>query len=450
MQSESQALDLIERALAAAGADEADAALVATDRNISRFANSNLHQNMSETAAELTLRVVIGGATGVASTTLFDDDEIARTAELAREAARHARPLPSFKGLYRGNGRPLLQKLDTFDEATASIAPAAKASELRDMFDRGRARGIEFAGAYSTAVIGVGCGNTHGVRRYCRVSSADATVIAVNGARSGYATRCARKASTVDVTSLGEEASQKATLHADRVVAFEPGTYDVILEAAAIAEVLDWLNMIAFSGQAYEDGSSFFVGNVGSRLLSEELTVADDATDETFLPFPFDLEGMPKHRVELIDGGTIRTPVVDKAWSDRLGLPPTANAWHLGAPDHGSAFHLSVSPGDASRESLIESTERGIWVTRFNYVNGLLEPKSAMMTGMTRDGTFLIRDGRVAGRLPNLRWTQSIVEALANVTGLSRDRRAVSTWYNPFGGTIAPVMRIRGWNFTAG
>ncbi|HEX6179050.1 MAG TPA: TldD/PmbA family protein [Thermoanaerobaculia bacterium] len=448
MQSESQALGIIERALAASGADEADAALVATDRNISRFANSNLHQNMSESAAELTLRVVIGGATGVASTTVFDDEEIARIAELAREAARHARPLPSFQGLYSGSDG--IPSLDTFDEATAAIAPAAKASELRDMFDGGRPRGIEFAGVYSTAAIAVACGNTHGLRRYCRVSSADATVIALNGAHSGYATRCARKASEVNVTALGDEASQKATLASDRVASFEPGAYDVILEAAAIGEVLDWLNMITFSGQAYEDGSSFFVGKVGSKMLSDELTIADDATDETFLPFPFDLEGMPKRRVDLIEHGTIRTPVVDKAWSDRLGLPATANAWHLGSPDHGAAFHLSVAPGEYSQESLIESTERGIWVTRFNYVNGLLEPKTALMTGTTRDGTFLIRDGRVAGRLPNLRWTQSIVEALAKVTGLTRDRRAVSTWYNPFGGTVAPVMRIRGWNFTAG
>ena len=99
---------------------------------------------------------------------------------------------------------------------------------------------------------------------------------------------------------------------------------------------------------------------------------------------------------------------------------------------------------------MIRSTERGVWVTRFNYVNGLLEPRTALMTGTTRDGTFLIRDGQIAGRLPNLRWTQSIVEAFANIAGLTAERRAVGTWYNPFGGTIAPTLKIRGWNFTAG
>jgi PmbA protein len=104
--------------------------------------------------------------------------------------------------------------------------------------------------------------------------------------------------------------------------------------------------------------------------------------------------------------------------------------------------------GDATREELIASTRLGIWVTRFNYVNGLLEPRSALMTGTTRDGTFLIRDGKVVSRLPNLRWTQSMVEAFSNVEGLTRERRRIGTWFNPVGGTIAPTVKIRGWKFT--
>jgi predicted Zn-dependent protease len=107
-----------------------------------------------------------------------------------------------------------------------------------------------------------------------------------------------------------------------------------------------------------------------------------------------------------------------------------------------------MAGGGATREEMIASTKLGIWVTRFNYVNGLLEPRTALMTGTTRDGTFLIRDGEVAGRLPNLRWTQSMVEAFSSIESLSRERRIVGTWYNSFGGTIAPVAKIRGWNIT--
>lgn len=446
MRSESESFDVVEAALDAAGVPEADAVLVSTDRNISRFANSNLHQNMSEVTAELTLRVVVEGAIGVATTTVLDREEIGRIAALAREAARHSNPLPNFKGLYCDNTPAPV--LNTFDAATAAIAPAAKASELRDMFDAGRGSAIQFAGAYTTGAMAVATANTHGVRRFCQATSADATVIALHAGGSGYASRCARSAKEVDIGALGQEATAKATLRSGRTSDLQPGAYDVILEPAAIAEVLDWMNMIAFSGQSFEDGSSFFVGHMDELMFDPSITVADDAVDESFLPFPFDMEGLPKRRVPLIERGVIRTPVVDKTYSDRLGIPPTANAWHLGSPDHGSAFHLSMEGGNASRQELIASTKRGIWVTRFNYVNGLLEPRIALMTGTTRDGTFLVENGEIVARLPNLRWTQSMVEAFASVEGLTAERRRIGTWYNAFGGTVAPTVKIRGWNVT--
>jgi len=444
MRSQADSFDVIARALDAANADEADALFVSTDQNITRFANSNVHQNMSEVSAELTLRVIVDNAVGVAATTVFDADEIARTAALAREAARHGDPLQNFSGLYRdGDPTPALH---TFHERVASIPPSDKARALRTMFDRGRQNGLTFAGAYATGASSYACGNTHGVRRYCTTTAAGASVIAIGGSASGYAATIARDG--LDVVALGDEAIEKAALHAGSETTLAPGAYDVILEPAAIGEVLEWLDMIAFTGSSFEDGSSFFVGNIGKRVLGPNLTIADDAADDDFLPFPFDFEGLPKRRVALVEQGVIRTPVLDKTYADRLGLAPTANGWSLGGADHGHALHLSIDGGDATREQLIASTRNGIWVTRFNYVNGLLEPKTALMTGTTRDGTFLIRDGEVVARLPNLRWTQSIVEAFSRIEGLSRERRRVSTWYNDVGGMCLPVMKISGWNFT--
>jgi predicted Zn-dependent protease len=435
---------ILEQALAAAGA-EADALLTSTDQNISRFANSNLHQNMSELSAELTLRVIVDGAMGVASTTQLDAEEIARTAELAREAAKHADPLQNFTGLYKPDAAaaPLLH---TFHDDVASIAPADKARALRTMFDRGRERGVHFAGSFATSATSVACGNTHGVRRYCTMTASEATVIAIRGCESGYATAISR--GLIDMAALGDEATFKATLVEEAFEDLEPGRFDVILEPPAIAEVIEWLNMIAFTGQSYDDGSSFFVGNLGKQLLGENCTISDDSLDESFMPFPFDLEGLPKRRVPLIERGTIVTPAVDKAYADRLALAPTATAWSLGGGDHGASLHTTIAAGEATREELIASMKLGIWVTRFNYVNGLLEPKTALMTGTTRDGTFLIRDGKVVARLPNLRWTQSMVEAFANIEALTAERRAVGAWFNAFGGTLAPVMKIRGWHVT--
>jgi len=433
--------DVIDRALEIAGGDEADANFISSDANITRFANSNIIQNMSEISAELTLRVVIDGATGVASTTSFQREDIAEMAAVAREAARHSLPIRDFTGLYRG-GEPV-PDLPTLHRT--DITPAEKARALRTMFDRGREAGAHFAGSYGTGTSSVACGNSHGVRRECTFSVSEATVIAIRGDESGYATDISRRG--VDILALGAEATEKATLRSGVHEKLEGENYDAIIEPPAIAEVLDWMNMIAFSGQSYEDGSSFFVDHLGKRVVGANFTLTDDAIDPEFLPFPFDMEGLPKRRVTLIENGIARTPVVDKAYADRLGVPPTASGWALGSPDHGSALHLSVAAGATTRDDLIRSTKRGIWVTRFNYVNGFLEPKTAMMTGTTRDGTFLIRDGEVAARLPNLRWTQSMVEAFSRIDGLARERRRTGTWSNPFGGTIAPAMKIRDWHF---
>jgi len=446
MKDERSSFAILDDALRRAKADEADAVVASVDHNISRFANSTVHQNMSEVSAVLTLRVVVNGSIGVASTTSLDDAEIARTAELARDAARYSNPLPRFSGLYR-TADPL-PAVSTFDEATAALSAAQKATALRRMFDRGRERAVHFAGSYSTSIASVACANSHGVRRYAPFTAADATVIAIHASGSGYATGCARRAAEVDVEALGDEATLKATLRLDSPEDIDPGPFDVILEPPALAEVFEWMTMIAFTGQSYEDGSSFLVDHLGKRIVGENVTIADDATDPSFMPFPFDVEGLAKRRVPLIERGVAHPPMVDKAYADRLGFAPNGGAWHLGSAEHGNAFHIDIAAGDASREEMIASTKRGIWVTRFNYVNGLLEPKTALMTGTTRDGTFLSRDGEGAARLPNLRWTQSMVEALSNVESLTRDRRRVATWYNMFGGTIAPAMKIRGWHFT--
>lgn len=443
MRSQSESFSILERALDAAKADEADAVFLSTDQNISRFANSSVHQNMSEISAELTLRVLVGGAMGTASTTSFEPDEIARTAALAFESARHSDPLRDFTGLPRHND-PLLP-MRTFDEEVAAMPPATKARSLRAMFDEGAASGAHYAGSFRTAATSVACANSHGVRRYAAMTAADAAAIATGAGGAGYATDASR--GNLDIAAIGREALRRATLRAGTNATLGSGPIDVILEPAALGELLEWLDMIAFSGSAFEDGSSFFVGNLGRELLGSNLTIADDATDPGFLPFPFDLEGLPKRRVPLIERGVVRTPVVDKAWADRLGIPPTANAWSLGSAEHGHALHLSIDAGDSTREELIASTRRGVWVTRFNYVNGLLEPRNATMTGTTRDGTFLIENGQVVARLPNLRWTQSIVEAFQRIEGLTAERRRSATWFNEFGGTIAPVMKIAGWNF---
>jgi PmbA protein len=444
--SSDEAVSMIDRALAVAEGDEADAVFVWSDLNVTRFANSGIHQNMVERSSGITLRVIRNGRSGVASSSSTSDEELRRIAMLAGEMAERSEPLEGFKGLYAGNEQA--PQLETFDEETASLAPAEKARALKAAFDAGRANGVLFAGAYTSSAHVVAVGNSHAVRSSAPVTAVDALLIALRDRDSGCATSCARRTSGVDIHALGEEATQKATMLADVRRELEPGACDVILEPAALAEALEWMNMITFSGQSYEDGSSFFVDRLGKKVVGENITIADDPLDPGFLPFPFDMEGRPKRRTTLIDRGAPQTPALDTLMANRLGLPPNGCASGLDSEDHGSALHLSLAGGEATREELIAMTARGVWVTRFNYVNGLLEPKTALMTGMTRDGTFLIEDGKVTARLPNLRWTQPMLEALSSIDGLTRERRVSGTWWNFIGGVIAPVVRVRGWKFT--
>jgi predicted Zn-dependent protease len=440
------ALAIVDRALGFAEGDEADAVFNGSDRNLTRFASSTIHQNLSERGGSLTIRVVANARIGVASTSATDDDALRRTAALALDLAKRSEPVEGFRGLHR-NMEPS-PGIDAFDEATARISLMQKAEDLAAVFAAGAKVEVTYAGTYTTGVGEIAVGNTHGVRHSARVTVADALVIAMRGSQSGFATRMSRGRDGVRVRELGTEATETCSRLTDRTAELGPGRYDVILEPAAIAEAFEWLNMIAFSGQSYEDGSSFFVGKLGKKTLGENVTIVDDPIDADFLPFPFDLEGMPKRRVALIEKGVPGTPALDTIAASRLGLEPTASAISLEATEHGMALHLSMSGGTSSREEMIASTERGVWVTRFNYVNGLLDPKTALMTGMTRDGTFLVENGKVTARLPNLRWTQSMVEALNNVEALSRERRIVGTWWNPVGGTIAPTLKVRGWNVT--
>jgi len=441
-----QALDALDRALAMTDGDEADALVVSTDRNVSRFASSNLHQNMSEESAEIVIRVISDARSGVATTSSLRDEDLRATAALALDMARRSQPIEGFAGLWK-DARSM-PDVDSYDEATAAIAPADKARALRAMFDSGAAHGVTFAGSYSTVAASVAAGNTHGIRRWSRLTSADLVTIAIAGEASGFATGMSRRAGDIDAASLGGEATEKAMLKRGETATIEPGAYDVILEPPAIAEIFEWMNMITFSGQSVEDGSSFFVGHSGDRVLGANFTLVDDPLDPDFLPFPFDGEGLARQRNPLVEAGVVRGPVLDTIAASRLGVAPTANAASPGSEDHGIALHLSLAPGETTRDEMIASTERGIWVTRFHYLNGLIEPKTAMMTGMTRDGTFLIENGRVTKRLPNLRWTQSMVEAFSNVQALTKERRIVGTWWNLLGGTIAPTMKIRDWHVT--
>ena len=264
------------------------------------------------------------------------------------------------------------------------------------------------------------------------------------GGGSGYAEAAAVDASTIDAGALGREAAGKARATAD-AVSIEPGDYPVVLEEYAVVDLLDMLGYLGFSALAVQEERSFF--EPGKRIGSDLVTIVDDGHDPAGLPLWFDYEGVAKRRVDLVERGDLprgRLRRPDRGARRRAPRPVTA----CPAPNPWGPFPLNMvmEAGDASREDLIGGLDRGLLVTRFHYTNPV-HPKLAIVTGMTRDGTFLVEGGKIVGPVKNLRYTQSYLAALAGTVAVARERKTLKGF---LGGVVVPAVRIDGWTFTGG
>jgi predicted Zn-dependent protease len=247
--------------------------------------------------------------------------------------------------------------------------------------------------------------------------------------------------STIDAAEVGRWAAEKARATANPV-SVEPGDWSVVLEEYAVVDLLSMLAYMGFSALAVQEERSFF--EPGKQIGSELVTIVDDASDPGAMPMAFDYEGVAKQRVVLVDRGVCGSVVYDQQTAARAGVASTGHA--LPAPNPYGPFPLNMvmSAGSTPRDALVGEMERGLLVTRFHYTNPV-HPKLAIVTGMTRDGTFLVEGGRIVGPVRNLRFTQSYLAALAGTVAVGRDRRTVK---GDFGGVLVPAVRIDGWTFT--
>ena len=299
-------------------------------------------------------------------------------------------------------------------------------------------------GSFATGLESTAVANSNGVRvAGTRTTSQLITVSMGPGGGTGYAEAAAVDATTIDARAIGKEAAIKARSTAN-AVSVEPGDYPVILEEYAVVDLLDMLGYLGFSALAVQEERSFF--EAGKRIGSDAVTIRDDGYDPAGLPLWFDYEGVAKQRVALVDAGVCRAVVHDSQTAARDGVTSTGHG--LPAPNPYGPFPLNMimEPGTASREELIGGMERGLLVTRFHYTNPV-HPKLAIVTGMTRDGTFLVEGGRIVGPVKNLRYTQSYLEALAGTVAVGRERRTLRGF---LGGVVVPAVRIDNWTFTGG
>lgn len=441
----SDALALAESVLAHAlrdGVTEAEALVMADDSALTRFANSEIHQNVAETNVTINLRVVVGKRIGVASSDRTDEEGLRRLAENATAIARVVEELDDWAGLPGPTG--IRDVPAGYSRATAEATPEFRAEAVRAVIGAADDAGVTAYGSFATGTESIAIANSKGVRASAtRTTSQFITVSMGADGGSGYAESAAVDASTIDAAALGREAAGKARATAD-AVSIEPGDYAVVLEEYAVVDLLDMLGYLGFSALAVQEERSFF--EPGKRIGSDLVTIVDDGYDPAGLPLSFDYEGVAKQRVELVERGLCRGLVYDTQTAARDGVASTGHG--LPAPNPWGPFPLNMlmEAGTASREDLVAGLDRGLLVTRFHYTNPV-HPKLAIVTGMTRDGTFLVEGGKIVGPVRNLRYTQSYLAALAGTVAVARDRKLLKGF---LGGVVVPAVRIDGWTFTGG
>lgn len=436
-----EARRLLQDVLRRSRAEQTEVLLIGQESALTRFANSAIHQNVYERNADLRVRAVSGKRVGVATTNDLSDAGRERVAEQALAIAERQPENPEFPGLPAP--RPIAT-IDGFAQSTATCTPEARARGVKAVCDLALEHQLNASGAYSTDVTEIAVVNSLGVDAYeAHTQATIKTVIMGPEDGSGYAERVALRIEDLDVEALAREAVDK-TLRSRQPGELPPGEYPVILEEYAVAELLDYLAYMGFGALSYQEGHGFMAGRLGEKLTGERISIWDDGLDPRGAPSAFDFEGVPKQRVDLIRAGVAAGVVYDTHTAAREQRESTGHA--LPAPNTWGPFpmHLFMAPGDASKESMLLGMDRGLWVTRFHYVN-VVHPKQSILTGMTRDGTFLVERGEITRPVRNFRFTQNTLQALSDTQALGKTLMRLGG----FGGvTAVPALRLGAFTFT--
>ena len=433
-------LDVAKAALEASGG-EAEALAHSERSGLARFAGSEVHQPTLIENIVVTLRVVHDSRAGVAATNKVDAEGLAELALRAAEAAESAPPDDAFPGLAPLADPPAVEG---YDEKTAGLGPGDQARLAATAIEA--AGDMPVYGFFTSAVAEVALASSTGLAVNQRMTDATALVVAAAEDCSGYAEQTAWRADEIDPAAVARQAAEKAE-RTRGAAELEPGVYRAVLEPYALADLLEYFSHDSLGALGLLEERSYLSGRLGERAFDEKISIADDAIDPRGLPKAFDFEGTPKQRVELVENGIVRGVVWDRATAAqaRDGAVSTGHAGPIESRDWGPLpYALSVAPGEAgSAEELAELVGDGIYITRLHYL-GVVHPREGVVTGMTRDGTFRIRNGKIAEPLVNLRFTVAVPELLGEVFALTRTVALVNS-QNFYGerypyGVLAPAL----------
>lgn len=448
MTGQEKAFELMEKAIRKSNADQVELLLKGHDHFLSRYANSQIHQNTVEENTILNVKAIKGKKIGVFSVNRFDDDSIDYALQKALEIAENQAEVPDFPGL---PPKAEYEEVSNYFERTATINPEEKALVIKDMIDRAHGDRISLSGAFYTGVQEAAVANSNGLRAYTNGTLSNIAVTASAKETSGYASTSGRDVDEIDHTRLIEEALESAKDYG-KTISLEPGEYPVVLEEYAIADLLIYLSWVAFSSESAADGKSFIIPHKGERLFGEHISIYDDGLNPETFTTPFDYEGVPKKRVDFIKKGTVTGQLTYNTYAaHKENTVPTGHG--LG-PREGladsMATHIFMEPGRMTNRQLLEKMGDGLLVKRFHYLTSV-HPLKTLVSGMTRDGVFKVENGKITARVKNMRFTNSIINALKHVKAMSAKRKKV--WFREFSlnnpmSIVTPRVFIDKFNFT--
>ncbi len=430
---------IAERVFKLSEADETEVEISATTDALTRFANNTIHQNVAEQVIQISVRAVVDGRTARSSTNKRDDDSLRRAAECASSLARCQPPAPDLLPLLGKLKIPIVKR---FHEATASATPQDRARAVTRVVRLAAQNKQTAAGIFSTGAVESVLANSRGYFAHYEQTRAEFSITILEENSSGWAKANAPDVRDIDPDALAARASQKAA--ASREPRELPaGRYTTILEPAAVLDLVGFL-FYDFAGTAVQDQRSCLTGRMEKKLFGENITLWDDVYHPLQLGAPFDGEGLPRQKVLLVDRGVPRNLVYARATARKMKTKPTGHGFSL-PNEYGEApMNLVFTGGDKSLDEMVRSTERGILVTRLWYIREV-DPFQKILTGMTRDGTFLVENGRVVGGIRNFRFNQSIIEMLSNVEMLGPAARASGEESFEM---VVPAMKVRDFHFS--
>jgi PmbA protein len=440
LRSRDELLAVADQVLARAPAGtEAEVTVTESATALTRYANGGIHQNVADRTLRLRLRLVHDGRSGVAETQVTSDGAIPALVETAETIRAHSpqgdpvHPIGPDGGDDAEHG---------YSDAIEAVTPEERADKVAVICAAAEGRGQKAFGTFENTVTAVAIVSTDGLRRAARRSEAELIAVCRGADGSAYGARFSADPSLLDADELAGEVTERCARN-QGAEATDPGVYEVVLSPYAVAEMLEYLGLMGLGGLAVLEQRSFM--RFGERMMSEAVTITDDVRRPEVAPMPFDGEGATTRPVTVIARGTCTAVVHDSVTSARAHVPTTGHSFAQPNSEGPLPHYLCMDAGDGDPQSMISACRRGLLITRFWYVRPV-HPLRTIITGMTRDGTFLIEDGHVARPVRDLRFTQSIVDALGDVRSVSRDRLA-SRGY--FGASLAPWLHLGGFTFSS-